>query len=267
VDKLCRNVNDHIVTVYCHDKLPNSPYYFIDMELCDMNLEEYTYREQSPDGKLLQFQRPLHLGLDVGMIWNIMRDIADGVAFIHNHVTGRSASQPFLRLRKLRLYLGFYLDNYLASMQHPESMEVLRATESLQQVLREIIVCASQMDEPRKLLSIVLDSSRIWPWDNPQIRMAEQFAGIRKFNVAHWESASALVFAKVLLEVITGQSQPLTEGDAITIASPPVLLCRYWALRMSRSEDVSAKVQALFWAAIALRRDVDQASKVPLLFF
>ena len=35
VDKLCGNVNDHIVTMYRHGGLPNLPYYFIDMEFCE----------------------------------------------------------------------------------------------------------------------------------------------------------------------------------------------------------------------------------------
>jgi len=104
VDKLCRNVNDHIVTVYRHDKLPNSPYYFIDMELCDMNLEEYMYRERSPDREMLQLQSSLPLALDIRMIWNIMRDITNDVAFIHNHMEVHRDIKPTNSIRPLFLF-------------------------------------------------------------------------------------------------------------------------------------------------------------------
>lgn len=43
-----------------------------------MDLEEYIQQEQS--------QTSLPQRLDVSMIWNIMKDITNGVAFIHNHM-------------------------------------------------------------------------------------------------------------------------------------------------------------------------------------
>lgn len=78
VEKLCRDLNNHLVAVYRHGKLLDSPYYFIDMELCDMNLDQYIHREQSHGVDLSR--------LNVIEIWVIMRDISNGVAFIHYHL-------------------------------------------------------------------------------------------------------------------------------------------------------------------------------------
>lgn len=84
VEKFGRNINNHLITVYHHDKLLDSPYYFIDMELCDMSLDQYIYEVQLD--RDLHFQNSLPVRLDVSDIWKIMRDISDGVAFIHNHM-------------------------------------------------------------------------------------------------------------------------------------------------------------------------------------
>ena len=83
VEKFGRNINDHLVAVFRHGKLSDSPYYFIDMELCSMDLNQYIYQFRS-DGDL-RFQNSLPVRVDVNDIWKIMRDISDGVAFIHNH--------------------------------------------------------------------------------------------------------------------------------------------------------------------------------------
>jgi serine/threonine protein kinase len=82
VGKFGRDSNDHLVTVFRHGKLFDSQYYFIDMELCDMDLNYYIYEVQSD--RDLRFENSLPLRADVQDIWKIMRDISDGVAFIHN---------------------------------------------------------------------------------------------------------------------------------------------------------------------------------------
>ena len=69
VVKLCRDSNKHLVAVYSLGKFTDSSQYFIDMELCDMNLEQYI--QTSP--------------VEIDRIWEIMKDISDGVTFIHNH--------------------------------------------------------------------------------------------------------------------------------------------------------------------------------------
>ena len=52
-----------------------------------MNLEEYI-RQESLNREQVQSQLETSSPrrLDVNMIWNIMRDITDGVAFIHIHM-------------------------------------------------------------------------------------------------------------------------------------------------------------------------------------
>jgi serine/threonine protein kinase len=73
--KLCgSSPHINIVHVLGQGILPLSPFYYIDMELCDQNLETYIYNRRDPQlsGEELE-------------IWDIMRQIANGVKFIHNH--------------------------------------------------------------------------------------------------------------------------------------------------------------------------------------
>jgi len=53
-------------------------FYYIDMELCDLNLETYLYHEQLAEEILLPIS-------NVSQLWSIMQDITNGVAFIHGH--------------------------------------------------------------------------------------------------------------------------------------------------------------------------------------
>lgn len=49
-----------------------------------MDLNQYIYQVKLDED--LQFQNSLPVRADVNDIWKIMRDISDGVAFIHNHM-------------------------------------------------------------------------------------------------------------------------------------------------------------------------------------
>jgi len=51
-------------------KFADSSHYFIDMEFCDKNLEEYIHETSN---------------FEIDRIWSIMKDISDGVSFIHSH--------------------------------------------------------------------------------------------------------------------------------------------------------------------------------------
>jgi serine/threonine protein kinase len=66
--------------------LAASPYYFIDMELCDLNLEDYIYRD--PDlpiqSSVPRFVKAAPSDVKVLQIWNIMKEITGGVDFIHD---------------------------------------------------------------------------------------------------------------------------------------------------------------------------------------
>ena len=77
----------NIVQVLHHGKLALSSYYVIDMELCDWNLNAYIYPSTLP---ILSVARPdfvsaLIRSIRNNEIWNIMKQIASGVDFIHRH--------------------------------------------------------------------------------------------------------------------------------------------------------------------------------------
>lgn len=74
------------MTVLRLGELRNTPLYFIDMELCDLNLDEYIYRSVPPvsSESIPYFIRNVPPPLKAQQIWNIMRQIASGVEHIHN---------------------------------------------------------------------------------------------------------------------------------------------------------------------------------------
>ena len=67
VQTLCNGENINIVRVTKYGAIQSS-FYFIDMELCDKNLE--TYIKES-------HWLPMH------EVWDIMKDVANGLAYIH----------------------------------------------------------------------------------------------------------------------------------------------------------------------------------------
>src|SRR5271154_4477845 len=89
-EKLCGpGANRNIVPLFHHGRLANSHYYFLDMELCDLNLEDYIQRKWP---SMVKEQIELFVNVDQldsksrqGQFWGIMRDIANGVAYIHSN--------------------------------------------------------------------------------------------------------------------------------------------------------------------------------------
>jgi serine/threonine protein kinase len=84
IAKLCVHRHENIVQVFEHGKVPGFPYYFIDMELCDVDLSAYI------DGKgagtllakrIFGMDRALSEGMTA--TWEILKDITDGLIFIH----------------------------------------------------------------------------------------------------------------------------------------------------------------------------------------
>ena len=75
----------NIVEVFNHGILPSSPYYFIDMELCGLSLKEYIHTEAKADNSqsVPFFVRDAGVDVTVSQIWNIMKQIADGIEYIH----------------------------------------------------------------------------------------------------------------------------------------------------------------------------------------
>ena len=86
ITKLCGNgCHSHIVEVLRLGELMGSPYYFIDMELCAMTLADYIYREAPTGEPTPRFIRDATSTVKATQIWNIMKQIASGTAFIHSH--------------------------------------------------------------------------------------------------------------------------------------------------------------------------------------
>jgi len=87
IKKLCSGSHPNIVEVLRIGELNKLSYYFIDMELCDISLYEYIYRDDSkplPDA-VPYFIKDATSQVKELQIWNIMTQIANGVAFIHSH--------------------------------------------------------------------------------------------------------------------------------------------------------------------------------------
>jgi serine/threonine protein kinase len=83
--KLCKNISHpNIVQVLRLGELKNSPYYFIDMELCDCNLAHYIYQDSSNSESIPHFYDDAPLSVKGLQIWHIMRQIVSGTAFIHS---------------------------------------------------------------------------------------------------------------------------------------------------------------------------------------
>jgi serine/threonine protein kinase len=78
IRKLCNGAHKNIVEVFSHGELSDTTHIFIDMELCDLNLDQYN-----------QSSRAVGLVYDSGaqvkatQIWDIMTQIANALVFIH----------------------------------------------------------------------------------------------------------------------------------------------------------------------------------------
>jgi serine/threonine protein kinase len=86
VAKLCMTQHTHknIVSVFDYGRL-SSFLYFIDMELCDLNLERWIYRQwdEATAKKLPFLTAEFPPGPRLGQVLDIMEDITRAVAFIH----------------------------------------------------------------------------------------------------------------------------------------------------------------------------------------
>jgi serine/threonine protein kinase len=86
IDKLRKPGHRNVVEVLKHGELLYRTLYFIDMELCDMNLETYIYVESvsTIEEKSVYF-RQLPSPLKVEQVWGIVTDITSGLVYIHGH--------------------------------------------------------------------------------------------------------------------------------------------------------------------------------------
>lgn len=83
LEKICTLNNRNIVSVLSHGYLPQSIYYYIDMELCDLNLEEFI-KKKWPTHVLGKSRYFTSAAYDSSIVWAIMEDLACGLAFIHS---------------------------------------------------------------------------------------------------------------------------------------------------------------------------------------
>jgi serine/threonine protein kinase len=83
--ELCEKRHPNIVQVYSHGRVTAFPYYYIDMELCNLDLSEYIERMRSNKGKCPLFCTKLSPEERMCNTFNIFNDITSGIAFIHQH--------------------------------------------------------------------------------------------------------------------------------------------------------------------------------------
>lgn len=79
INKLCLKKHPNVIEVLKVDTFSNRSYAFIDMELCDMDLDDYN----KSIWKLEIVQGSVKGTREKG-IWNIMMQIANGIAYIHS---------------------------------------------------------------------------------------------------------------------------------------------------------------------------------------
>lgn len=85
IEKLCGvDTHGNIVQVLKHGLLSNPIFYFIDMQLCDLNLHDYIHKgtDMKLPACLPKFNRGE--GVEGGLqIWTVMHQISSGVEYIH----------------------------------------------------------------------------------------------------------------------------------------------------------------------------------------
>ena len=87
VAKLCKPpTHKNIVSVQRYGRIPIGTYYFLDMECCDVNLEDYIRRKWSAEmvKKMPYFTNELPSRMRMTQIWGVMEDVTSGLAFIHS---------------------------------------------------------------------------------------------------------------------------------------------------------------------------------------
>jgi serine/threonine protein kinase len=85
IRKICgKGAHPHIVAILKFGELLNTSYYFIDMELCDLNLKDFIHSPVSQNPSIPSFVENAPPQLRVLQIWNIMMQIASGLVYMHS---------------------------------------------------------------------------------------------------------------------------------------------------------------------------------------
>jgi serine/threonine protein kinase len=86
MEKLCKQGHENLIEIFDHGMLgPNVPFYFIDMELCGLNLDEYVRGVVTGVHGLLDWSQAVQEGQGPFQIFAIFQQIVIGLIFIHNH--------------------------------------------------------------------------------------------------------------------------------------------------------------------------------------
>lgn len=77
----------NIVAVIRIGSMQHGSYYYFDMELCQMNLETFIYRDWKPEvsEQLRHLTVPVPQKTRIRNVMQIMMQISSGVAYIHSH--------------------------------------------------------------------------------------------------------------------------------------------------------------------------------------
>lgn len=81
IEKLSEDNHPNIISILKHGWLFDDQHYFIDMELCELTLEEYIQGKFKPLFGLSRYLDPKQP--KERNIWAVIYDIASGLAFIH----------------------------------------------------------------------------------------------------------------------------------------------------------------------------------------
>jgi serine/threonine protein kinase len=85
IEKLCDTPHDNIIEILQHGRFSNqSPMYFFDMELCEINLEQYIRGSKTGIRGLVDWEIALKDGQHEFLIIAIMQQLLSGLAFIHD---------------------------------------------------------------------------------------------------------------------------------------------------------------------------------------
>ena len=87
VESLCRDgVHSNIVPVLRHGELDRD-FYFIDMVLCDLSLENYIQKSWTPKmrNEVPKYTMVVTPRTACSHAWEIMEDIMKGLKFVHEH--------------------------------------------------------------------------------------------------------------------------------------------------------------------------------------
>jgi serine/threonine protein kinase len=86
LDKICTKDHPNVIEVFQHNWLLPQSMYYIDMELCDLNLSSYIscIVPGWPETLVDKSQYFPSADYDLPVVWAIMKDIAQGLSFIHS---------------------------------------------------------------------------------------------------------------------------------------------------------------------------------------